>query len=255
MIIAGIKPFTLIDYSGKIACTLFIYGCNFRCSYCYNRKLVLEEPETEIKIDEIIDFLKLRSDFLDGICITGGEPTIHMELPFFLEKIKSEGYNIKLDTNGSNPTMLQKLINEKLVDYVALDIKAPINEYEKITRVKINKRNIQKSVNLLRNGNVDYEYRTTIVPGLIGKNELKEIGEWLKGSTKFFLQQFKPVNTLNEAFVEIKPFPEETLQQYYEFLKPNFNHCAIRGLNGNSVFRSKNNSITLPEIVSDHRAS
>lgn len=237
MIIASLKPFTLIDYSGKIACTIFTYGCNFSCPYCYNRKLVLEKPETEISWDEILYFLKQRQGFLDGVCVTGGEPTIHPELPVFLAKIKDEGVSVKLDTNGSNPTMLQKLIKEKLIDYVAMDIKASLNEYEKITRTAVNKSNIQKSVDILRKGLVDFEFRITIVPGLIEERELQKIGEWLKSAPKFFLQQFQPVNTLDETFAEVEPFPEDIIQKFCELLRPYFDHCATRGLERISLER------------------
>jgi pyruvate formate lyase activating enzyme len=144
--------------------------------------------------------------------------------------MKDEDVSVKLDTNGSNPTMLQRLIKEKLVDYVAMDIKAPLYKYEQIARLAVNKGDIQKSVDILRKGVVDFEFRTTVVPGLIEERDLHEIGEWLRGVPKFFLQQFRPVNTLDETFTEVKPLPEDMVQKFCELLRPYFDHFAIKGL-------------------------
>ena len=146
MIIKGLEKQTVLDYPGKLACTIFMFGCNFRCGFCHNPELIIDDGRPEIKQDEVLDFLEKRRGFLDGVCITGGEPTLNNDLPDFISKIKSMGLSVKLDTNGTNPEMLEDLIKKDLVDYIAMDIKAPLESYDKIANVNVNKENIQRSV-------------------------------------------------------------------------------------------------------------
>jgi len=229
MIIKGLQKQTVIDYPGKLACTIFTFGCNFRCSYCHNPELVVDDGRSEIKEGEILEFLKNRKDFLDGVCITGGEPTLNENLPDFISKIKKLGFFVKLDTNGSNPEMLKGLIEKKLVDYIAMDIKAPLEFYENIANVEVNKDNIQKSVDLIKKMK-EYEFRITVVPGLFNEKYAKMIGEWLKGSKKFFIQQFRGIKTLDRGFVGKKSFSKEELMNFCNILKPYFETCEIRGI-------------------------
>ncbi len=229
MIIKGLQKQTVIDYPGKIACTIFTFGCNFRCKYCHNPELVIDDGRPEIKEIEILEFLKSRKGFLDGVCITGGEPTLHKDLPDFIRKIKNLGFLVKLDTNGTNPEMLKGLIEEKLVDYIAMDIKAPLDFYENVVNVKVNKDDIQKSIDLIRKLK-EYEFRTTVVPGLFNENHAKLIGEWLKGSKRFYVQQFRGIKTLDKNFVNKKPFTKEELIKFRNILKPYFETCEIRGV-------------------------
>jgi pyruvate formate lyase activating enzyme len=229
MIIKGLQKQTLLDYPGKIACTIFTFGCNFRCNYCHNPELIIDDGRPEIKQEEILEFLKARKGFLDGVCITGGEPTLNKELPEFISKIKELGFLVKLDTNGTNPRMIEELINKKLVDYIAMDIKAPLEFYDKVTNTKVNKEDIQKSVDLIRKMK-DYEFRTTVVPGLFNEEYAKLIGEWLKGSKRFYIQQFRGIKNLDKSFVNKKPFSKEELEKFCRILKPYFEKCEIRGV-------------------------
>ena len=229
MIIKGLQKQTLLDYPGKIACTIFTFGCSFRCSYCHNPELIVDDGRPEIKQEELLEFLKERKGFLDGVCITGGEPTLNKELPGFISKIKELGFLVKLDTNGTNPEMLKELIDKKLVDYVAMDIKAPLEFYDKITNVKVKKEDIQKSVDLIRKMK-DYEFRITVVPGLFNEDYAKLMGEWLKGSKRFYIQQFRGIKTLDKSLINKKPFSKEELENFCSIMKPYFGKCEIRGI-------------------------
>jgi len=229
MLIKGIQKQTILDYPGKLACTIFTFGCNFRCGFCHNPELIVDDGRPEIKEDEILGFLKDRKDFLDGVCITGGEPTLNKDLPDFISKIKKLGYLVKLDTNGTNPKMLEELIRKNLVDYIAMDIKAPLEFYEKVTNVKVNKDDIQKSVDLIRKfGN--YEFRITVVPGLFDEDSARKIGEWLNGSKDFYIQQFRGIKTLDKNFVGKKPFSKEELEKFCNIMRPYFKNFETRGL-------------------------
>jgi len=229
MKIKGLQKQTVLDYPGKLACTVFTFGCNFRCGFCHNPELVIDDGRPEIKQEEFLEFLKNRKEFLDGVCITGGEPTLNKELPEFIAKIKELGFLVKLDTNGTNPEMLKELIDKKLVDYVAMDIKAPLEFYEKITNSKVNKGNIKKSIDLIRKMK-DYEFRITVVPGLFNEEYAKMIGEWLKGSKRFYIQQFRGIKTLDKSFVGKKSFSKEELTKFCNILKPYFEVCKVRGI-------------------------
>lgn len=209
---------TLIDYPGKVACTVFTIGCNFFCPFCHNPELV--DPE-KIKKQPVIsekvffDFLTSRKGDLDGVCITGGEPTIHKDLPRFIKKIRNLGFSVKLDTNGSNPEMIKKLIDSKLIDYIAMDIKGPL---------QIPK----KSVELIKNSGIDYEFRTTVVPILHTKEDILEIARELSPAKKYFLQQFRPGKNLNQSFEKEKPYSIEKLIEFCEAIRPFFEECGIR---------------------------
>ena len=187
MKIGGLQKLTLIDYPGKVAAAVFTAGCNFFCPFCHNPDLVLlrkSEKYPFLSEEQFFWWLEKNLGLLDGVCISGGEPTIHRDLPEFIKEIKDLGLRVKLDTNGSNPEMLERLIKNDLLDYVAMDIKAPINKYSKFYNLPINAAGIKKSVNLIRQM-PDYEFRTTIIPDLHKKKDLMEIGQWLNGSKKY----------------------------------------------------------------------
>jgi pyruvate formate lyase activating enzyme len=228
MIIKGLEKTTLIDYPEKVACTIFIFGCNLRCPYCHNPELVVEDSTPEIDQEEILKFLEERKDFLDGVCITGGEPTIHKNLPDFLKKIKQLGFSIKLDTNGTDPDAVEQLIKDRLIDYMAMDIKAPLEKYEKIVKAKVDLEKIKKSVEIIRNSGLDYEFRMTVPPDFFDENDFVKIGKWLKGAKRFYLQQFRGIKTLDKKFVGKKPVSKEELERFCNVLKPFFEHCEIR---------------------------
>ncbi|MCL0057117.1 anaerobic ribonucleoside-triphosphate reductase activating protein [Dehalococcoidia bacterium] len=234
MKIGGLQKLTLIDYPEKVACTVFLIGCNFRCPYCYNSELVLPKEikkQPRISEAEFFNFLKERRGLLAGVVLSGGEPTIHKELPNFIKKIKKFGYLIKLDTNGSNPAMLKKLINEKLVDYVAMDIKAPfglkseirnpksetnskfqIPKYQKAVGAKINFNKIKKSIEIIKNSGVDYEFRTTVIPTLHTKKDIIQIAKEISPAKRYFLQNFRPEKTIEPKYEKCRPFTQEELK-------------------------------------------
>ena len=194
MILGGLQKLTLIDYPGHIAATVFTVGCNFRCPFCHNPELVHATRNTQHATfleEELFKLLKERQGKLEGVCITGGEPTIQPDIVEFIRKIKSLGYKVKLDTNGARPDVLRRLYAEKLLDFVAMDIKSNLENYEKTANSKIDIERIRWSVDLIRNSGVDYEFRTTVVPGLHNEKDFIKIGEWLEGSKKYVLQAFE----------------------------------------------------------------
>jgi len=229
MKIAGIQKLSLIDYPDKTSAVIFLPGCNFRCGFCHNEELV-QDTLGDLGEDKIISFLQIRKGLVDAVTITGGEPTIHESLPDFIATIKQLGFLVKLDTNGSNPEMLSRLIETKLVDYVAMDIKAPIKDYHKTTNMKTDKGNITRSVDILKKGKVDYEFRTTVVPGIIEQNSLLEIAKWLKGSKRYVLQQFEPKVCLNPSFENKKPHSRQKIFGFQKLLQPHFKAVEVRNL-------------------------
>lgn len=217
MLIGGLQKLTLIDYPGKIAATVFLVGCNFSCPWCYNPELVLAEDinkHAKISEKDFFDFLKQRKGLLDGVAICGGEPTINKNLPDFIKKIKKLGYAVKLDTNGSNPEMLKNLIDEKLIDYVAMDVKAllKIQNYSEAIGKKTALSKIKRSVEIVKKSGINYEFRTTIIPKLHQLKDIVDIAKQLKGAKKYFLQQFKPEKTINPKYKKYKPFGQKQLE-------------------------------------------
>lgn len=192
MKICGLTKTTLLDYPGKVAATIFFGGCNFCCPFCHNGDLVLHSGEMEgYEEDEIIAFLKKRKNVLEGVCVTGGEPTLYKELPKFIEKIKSLGYFVKLDTNGSNPKMVSELIEQKSIDYVAMDIKAPLYKYNKASGTIVDKEKVEECVKLLLQGKVEYEFRTTLVKEMHTIEDVLKIGDWILGAKHYYLQNYQ----------------------------------------------------------------
>lgn len=211
MLIGGLQKVTLIDYPTKIACTVFLIGCNFRCPFCQNPELVLPEnikKQPRISKKELFKFLKEKKGLLDGVVIGGGEPTIHRDLPDFLRKIKKLRFLIKLDTNGSNPKMLEKLIVEKLVDYVAMDFKAPLinREYNKVVGAEVDLEKIKKSIEIIKESETKHEFRSTILPKLHSRENILNMAKTLRGSGIFYLQQFRPEKTLDPEYQKHRPF-------------------------------------------------
>ncbi len=191
MNIQGFQKLTLLDFPGKMACTVFTGGCNLRCPFCHNASLVNEPTCYTSSADEVLEYLNKRKGILDGVCITGGEPLLQPDLEEYIRKIKDLGYSVKLDTNGYLPDRLEKLLNTGLVDYVAMDIKASKENYRNAAGIPIDIEKIEKSVELLKNGKIPFEFRTTVVKGIHSVNEFKLIAEWIKGTKKYFLQRFK----------------------------------------------------------------
>jgi len=231
MKICGLQKTTLIDYPGKIACTIFLYGCNFRCGFCHNPELVTEENENIFSEEEILGFLEKRKKYLEGICITGGEPTLSLNKEF-LRKIKNLGYLIKIDTNGSLPEKLKEIIDENLVDFVAMDVKASKENYKKITNSGISPEKIEESIKLISELK-DYEFRTTVIEGIHDIEEMKKIAEWLNKligkPKKYSLQAFKNSGkVLSEEFENKKDTSEKVMREIKEAIKDDFEEIEIR---------------------------
>ena len=234
MIIAGLQRTTLIDYPGKLACIIFLAGCNFRCPWCYSAELVLPAKiikQPKISEKEILDFLRERQGLLEGVVICGGEPTINKDLIQFLEKIKNLGYFIKLDTNGSNPKVVKDLVDRKLIDYVAMDIKTSFENpvYKNIMIEGITIDNIKESVEFLKKGTIDWDFRTTVVNTIHTKEDFLEIAKWIGGpNVKYYLQNFRAEKTIDPEFEKIEPFKDEFLQEIVKEISPYFKICQVR---------------------------
>ena len=221
MDIKGFIDVSFVDWDSKLTSVFFLPNCNFRCPFCYNVNLVLNPEKLEtIPITYLEDKLEKQKDWIDGICITGGEPTLHKDLPELCSLLKKKGFLIKLDTNGTNPSMLRELIASKLIDYVAMDIKAPltVKKYSKASGVNMEKelKNVKESIKLLIESNIDYEFRTTVVPKLHDKEDIKQICQSLKGSKKYVLQKFDVSigkTTINPDFIT-KSFSEKEMQTF-----------------------------------------
>jgi len=225
----GLQRLSLIDYPGKLCATIFTAGCNFRCPYCYNEDIVLDYPAMpKMPEDKIIEFLHPRLGFLDGVCVTGGEPTIHRELPKFLGRLKSIGSLVKLDTNGSRPKALAYVMEKGLVNYIALDVKVPLDRYEETVRYRVKPEGLKETIKLIRRSGVDHEFRTTVVPGLLDGDDLEEIAMTLAGSKRYVLQQFRPGKTLCPDFKDVKPYSEAEMRQFRDRVAPYFAETKLR---------------------------
>jgi len=239
MIIGGLEKLTLIDFPGYLSAIVFTKSCNFRCHFCYNPMLVFAEGENELKnIDEgpslipekdLFLFLKDRVGKLEGLVISGGEPTLQPDLKEFIIKVKNLGYKIKLDTNGSNPEKLLDLIESNLLDYVAMDIKAPIDEYEKVVNVKTNIDNIKKSISILIKGKVPYEFRTTLVPTLVESGDIEKMAKDITGAQKWYLQKFKSdPDLVNNDFKNKESFTDKEMKEFVEIGSKYVKECLFR---------------------------
>lgn len=231
--IKGFLRSSLIDWDGKIVSTLFVPGCNFRCPFCQNVDLILTPEKLEtIKISDIIDYLGQKKGWLDGICLTGGEPCIYDDLSGFFRKIHGSGMLVKLDTNGSSPEMLEQLISQKLVDYVAMDVKAPLEmiPYGRSSGIDCAKvlEEVKKSVKILLNSGIDYEFRTTVVPTLHSEEDVRTIASFIRGARKYALQNFSNQETLDPRFRDIVPYPEEVLRRMQEAAAPYVEQVVVR---------------------------
>ena len=230
MKIGGLQKTSLLDYPDAISAIIWTVECNFRCPFCYNKDLVLGKVEN-IPEEEIFAFLEKRKGMLEGLVISGGEPLIQKDIVKFAEKVKKIGYLIKIDTNGMYPEKLKELIDKKLVDYIAMDIKAPKEKYDKLSGVRTDIKKIEKSIEIIKNSSVDYEFKTTFTPELLNKEDIINIAKWLKGSKRFFLQQFKnDVDLVSSKLQKIAPHLEDELIDTLKHIKPYFENCEVRGI-------------------------
>jgi pyruvate formate lyase activating enzyme len=228
MTFGGFQKFTLIDYPGKIACMVYTIGCNFRCPYCHNPELVDESIEERWSEKEILKFLDSRKGLLEGVVITGGEPTMHKNLPTFIRKVKKRGFLVKLDSNGTNPKMLKKLINLKLVDYIAMDIKSPLAKYSQTIMHSVDTQSIRESIKIIMASPVSYEFRTTLIKVLLSPEDIINIGHEIMGASRYFLQKFIPTKILNPQFLRKTTYSDEELKVLQSKLNKYVQYCGIR---------------------------
>ena len=233
MIISGLQKTTLLDYPGHIACTIFFGNCNLRCPFCHNMELVLNpEHFPTFTLEEILEFLKNRKGKLNGVAITGGEPLLNKDISDLLKPIKELGYPIKLDTNGFFPEMIEKLIDEKLVDMFAMDIKAGWSNYLKVAGASVEpvlwKEKVEKSIRLLISKAADYEFRTTCVKGLHNESDFIEIKDMIKGANKYFLQNYKAAPDMEN--LPFKSFTREELETFASIVRDSVGSVEIRGV-------------------------
>jgi len=229
MTIGGFQRFSLIDYPDKICAIVFTQGCNFRCPYCHNPELV--DPKKfgiELKEAEILSFLDRRKGKLDAVTVTGGEPLLQSDLSTFLSEVKRLGYLVKLDTNGSFPIRLKKIIELKSVDYIAMDIKTSLDKYHQVIKRKIDTRKILDSIRLIMDSGLDYEFRTTVVKALFEKDDFYKIGQLIKNARLYVLQKFVPSKTLDDTFLDMKSCTDEELDCFKETMEGFVQRCIIR---------------------------
>lgn len=229
MKIAGLQHVTLIDFPGHIACTIFTQGCNFRCPYCHNPELLPNESTSEY-IDEnyFWDFLENRKGKLDGVCITGGEPTLQNDLVEFINKIINLGFKVKLDTNGTNPSIIKQLLNRNLLSYIAMDIKAPSSKYDEVSQSKNLYKKIKESIDIIIDSSIEYEFRTTIPQELLSIEDLKQIAIELKGSKKWVLQNYQPFKTNGYKTQKFSSYSENDLTAIAKFASSYISEVQIR---------------------------
>jgi pyruvate formate lyase activating enzyme len=231
----GFQKTSLIEYPGKIVSVAFVGGCNFRCPFCQNSDLVLNFRDLpSISEEEVIECLVSRRKWLDGLSITGGEPTIYKDLPDFTRRVREKGFLLEVETNGTNPTMIKDLIKDNVVSYIALDIKAPLvwDKYKEAAGIEDKDffERVKETVRILLNSNVDYEFRTTVVPKLLSEEDIMDIATQIKGAKRYALQQFRGEKTLDKSYERIKPYPKEKLEKIKAKIKDYFETCEIRGV-------------------------
>ena len=230
-IFAGLQKLTLLDFPGQVACTLFTRGCNMRCPFCHNASLVVRANEQKTySNEEILSFLKKRQGVLDGVAITGGEPTLMPGLAEFMTQVRGLGYKIKLDTNGTRPEVLKSIVRDGLVDYVAMDIKNCREKYGETVGfdVSYDLSPIDESIAFLMEGNVDFEFRTTISKTYHTEEDIIKIGKWISGDEKYFLQQFKDSGDI--IGVQIEGYDEVTMRSLLDAIRPFVPNAQLRGV-------------------------
>ena len=243
MIIGGFLPTTLLDYPEKLACTVFTCGCNFRCPFCQNGTLALgAAPEYE-QSEDVLERIKKRKNILEGVCITGGEPTLQKDLPDFLKAVKDMGLLVKLDTNGNRPDVIKSLYQEGLIDYVAMDIKSSRENYPAVSGIPgLPAAAIEESIEFLIHSGIAYEFRTTLVKGLHTYEDMEAIAAWLKGADKYYLQSYEDselilckltsssADSITDADTALESFSEEELRQFLQIARRTIPSAALRGI-------------------------
>ena len=231
MEIKGFVKSTLIDWEGKVASILWVGSCNFKCPYCYATDLVLNPAELgTVPLEEVIGFLKEKKKWIDGVVICGGEPTIHPDLSQFIQSFKKIPIAVKLDTNGANPDLLKSLIRDRLIDYIAMDLKAPLDsKYNEIAGAGVNLEKIKETINILLNGDLDYEFRTTVCPAFLVKEDIVRMARSVASARKYILQQFNPGECMNKQMNKITPYTSQQLGDMKEEAKKFCPNIYLRG--------------------------
>jgi len=220
----GFQKTSLIDFPDKISSILFTPGCNLRCPFCHNWRLVIEPKGPFLSEKEALRILKSRKKYVDAVVVTGGEPALHKDLPLFLERLKREGFAVKLDTNGFFPQVLERCL--AYIDYVALDVKTSLEKYTLLGAKGTS--DLLRAIDIIKDGKIDYEFRSTVVPGLIDEENITKIGEMAKGAKRFVLQQFVPGDTLDKNFNNVKPYPPKIIIHFAELMKKYVGDVAMR---------------------------
>ncbi len=229
MRLGGLQKFSMIDYPGKVSAIVFTTGCNFRCGFCHNPELVQPDQfPASIPVEEVLEFFRSRRGQLEAVSITGGEPTIHADLPDFMAKVKEMGYLIKLDSQGTNPDMLEQIITDKLVDYLAMDIKGPLERYEEITNMPVNLDDIRRSIKLLMTSSLPYEFRTTIVREQLSSDDIVKLLEAIKGAEQYYLQKFIPTKANNPDFLKKTTYTDEEFDSLLTTARKYVKSAAVR---------------------------
>jgi pyruvate formate lyase activating enzyme len=221
---SGIQKTSLVDFPNRVASVLFTPGCNLRCPYCHNWRIVIDPKPPFLNDEAALKILEERKKFVDAVVVTGGEPTIHKELPKFLKKLKEKGFTVKLDTNGLNPGALEECL--PYVDYVALDVKTSLGKYGRLGARDTTE--LVHTIEVLKTGKVECEFRTTVVPGFVCEEDILEIGELVKGAKNFALQQFVPDDTLDETLNSLKPYPTDSIAGFAESMKKYAENVTLR---------------------------
>jgi len=230
MKIGGFQKTSLLDYPDRISAIVWVSGCNFRCPFCYNKNLALGTTEL-FPEDEILSFLSKRKEQLEGVVISGGEPLLQDDIVDFIKKIKQHKFPVKIDTNGAFPEKLSELLEKQLVDYIAMDVKAPRRKYHQLAGVDVDISKIETSINLIKNKAPAYEFKTTFISDLLKKEDIVEIARWLEGADAYYLQQFKAISPLMSSTLEnAVPYSRDYFFETLIAIKPFFKRCAVRGI-------------------------
>lgn len=229
MKIGGLQKTSLIEFPGHLSCIIFVQGCNFKCPYCHNPELVLPEKFLPLlDTSDVLSFLEKRRKYLDGVVITGGEPLCDDGLLPFIRKVKEMGYAVKLDTNGSLPEVLKEILKEKLLDYIAMDIKGPVEKYSTIAGVNVNVEKIKESISLIMKGNIPYEFRTTVVKEMLGIYEFEGIGNLIKGASLYYLQRFVPSKAVDPSTLSYHTYSDKEFEEIRTIMLKYVKRCEVR---------------------------
>ncbi len=230
MLIGGFLPFSTIDFPGDVSSVIFTQGCNLRCPYCHNPELIPLKTEIKLNSLEILKTLEERKILVDAVVVSGGEPTIQKDLPEFLVRLKTSGFRVKLDTNASNPEMLSRVVFDGAVDFISMDVKTSPKKYSQMVGTFFDFSWIKKTIDIFEKASLEYELRTTAVPGIVEKEDIDEIGKEIGGDRTFVIQQFNPSKTLDQSIGKTKPYDNKMILELLEIAETRFSRVKARGL-------------------------